>query len=220
MTRRSEPGRRRCRAMAGRGSGLPAAPRLHAVAAVGVYLLAVRALLAGGLVWLLLAGGASAAVSGAPERSRALVVQHIDVPDDWGSTVANPCPLTQHPVVGIAARSASGWAAPGPNGIWSVAEVASSRRDAQLRFSQLRSELRACVLAHLRKVDPGNRVFAKPLAVPPLADRRTGWTVGYTGPDRFSVHVVLLRTGSAVAWYIYSWPTGLSMIRHALGRTA
>lgn len=190
-----------------------------------LYLLAVRVLLAGVLVCLLLAGGASAAVSGAPERSRALVVQHIDVPDDWGSIVANPCPLTQHPAVGIAARSASGWAAPGPNGIWSVAEVASSRHDAQLRFSQIRSELPACVLAYLKKVAPGNRGFVKPLAVPPLGDRRTGWTVGYTRPDGtpktlFSVNVVLLRTGSAVAWYIYSWPTGLSMIRHALARTA
>jgi hypothetical protein len=189
----------------------------------------VRLLLAGVLVCLLLAGGAYAAVSGVPERtSRALVVQRIDVPDDWGSIVANPCPLTQHPAVGIAARSASGWGAQ-VNGIWSVAEVASSRHDAQLRFSQISSELPGCVLASLRKVvvQPGSGGFVNPLAVAPLGDRRTGWTVGYTRrrPDGtlrtlFSMDVVLLRTGSAVAWYIYGWPTGLSMIRHALARTA
>jgi hypothetical protein len=180
----------------------------------------VRVLLPGVLVCLLLAGVASAAVSGAPEKSRALVVQHIDVPDNWGGIVANPCPLKRHPGVGIAARSASGWAAPGPNGIWSVAEVASSRHDAQLRFSQIRSELPVCVLAYLRKVDPAKRGYVKPLAVPPLGDRRTGWTVGYTGSDLSPLDVVLLRTGSAVAWYIYGWPIGLSIIRHALARTA
>lgn len=36
-------------------------------------------------------------------------------------------------------------------GIWSVAEVAASRHDAQLRFTQIRSELPECVLASMRK---------------------------------------------------------------------
>ena len=147
--------------------------------------------------------------------ARALVVRHSDVPASWDRRLAtNPCPVTWHQGVRVSARAATRWGSPGPNGVWSVAVVASSTPQAKRLFEHVTSVLPTCIARvfarGFRKVPP--RSLTQSSSITPITYGRVGdaaaaWNLttrirNTRGGiiDKYRMDVVVVRTGRAVFW--------------------
>ena len=145
--------------------------------------------------------------------ARALVVRHSDVPASWDTRIAtNPCPVTWHQGVRVSARAATRWGSQGPNGLWSVAVVASSTAQAKRLFEHVTSVLPGCIARAWR----GDRRRRGREPCPPRSPRSptvasvTPQPRGTSPPrlrnarggiiDKFRMDVVVVRTGRAVFW--------------------
>jgi hypothetical protein len=178
------------------------------------------------LVFIVSVSTALATPSPASDRvfARALVVRHTDVPASWDRRIAtNPCPITWDQEVRVSARAATRWGSQGPNGVWSVAVVASSTPQAKRLFEHVTSVLPSCIA---RVFAPGSRTLPNPsgvVAVPPrsltqsssitpisygrLGDAAAAWNItsvirNDSGRiiDKYRMDVVVVRTGRAVFW--------------------
>jgi hypothetical protein len=147
--------------------------------------------------------------------ARALVVPHNDVPASWDTRIAtNPCPVTWHQGVRVSARAATRWGSQGPNGVWSVAVVASSTAEAKRLFEHVTSVLPSCVARGFtrgfRKAPPRGVTQSSsitPITYGRLGDAAAAWnvTTALRNPhggiiDKFRMDVVVVRTGRAVFW--------------------
>lgn len=144
--------------------------------------------------------------------ARALVVRHSDVPSSWDTSIAtNPCPVTWHQGVRVSARAATRWGSLGPNGLWSVAVVASSTAQAKRLFEHVTSVLPGCIArAWGRSPPPRPRTLSSsitPITYGRLGDAAAAWNLttairNARGGiiDKFRMDVVVVRTGRAVFW--------------------
>ena len=175
----------------------------------------------------LVAGGASAGVANDEETVQALVMAKRDVPSYWTATIiADPCPSTTMPAAGGAVRAATRWGGLSA-GIWSVAFVAPTSRQARVLFRQITASLPRCVATFWRThaFAPGatpatTKIVARPIAS--FDGEHERWRVSVfrerTPASPLSLDVVVVRRGRAVAQYVYGWDDGLSAIRHAVAR--
>ena len=146
------------------------------------------------------------------DLARALVVRHSDVPASWDTRIAtNPCPVTWHQGVRVSARAATRWGSLGPNGLWSVAVVASSTPEAKRLFEHVTSVLPGCIArAWGRSAPPRPRTLSSsitPITYGRLGDAAAAWnlTTAIRNPrggiiDKFRMDVVVVRIGRAVFW--------------------
>jgi len=144
--------------------------------------------------------------------ARALVVRHSDVPSAWDTSIAsNPCPVTWHQGVRVSARAATRWGSRGPNGLWSVAAVASSTARAKRLFEHVTSVLPGCIArVYRRSPPPRPRTLSSlitPITYGRIGDAAAAWnvTTAIRNPrggiiDKFRMDVVVVRTGRAVFW--------------------
>ena len=134
--------------------------------------------------------------------ARALVVRHSDVPASWDTRIArNPCPVTWHQGVRVSARAATRWGSQGPNGLWSVAVVASSTTQAKRLFEHVTSVLPGCIARLYRRLAPP-RPRTLSYSITPISYGRLGdAAVAWKGIiDKFRMDMVVVRTGRAVFW--------------------
>lgn len=173
-------------------------------------------------------GAAGGGVTSDAGLARSLVVARAQVPSSWDSTIVpNPCPVAARPGSSATARAATRWGSLN-RGIWSVATVGTGPASARALFDQAASDLPTCVVRALRAgfAPPGAQAPSVRLArrpIPPLGDGRAAWRAIVTHtldgrPARFELDVILVRTGRAVAFYLFTWNDGLPTIRRLVGQ--
>jgi len=169
------------------------------------------------LVFMVSVSTAPAAPGPASDRllARALVVRHSDVPPSWDTRIAtNPCPVTWRQGVRVVARAATRWGSQGPNGVWSVAVIASSTLQAKRLFEHVTLVLPSCIARGFargfQKAPPRGVTQSSsitPITFGRLGDAAAAWnvTTALRNPrggiiDKFRMDVVVVRTGRAVFW--------------------
>lgn len=179
------------------------------------------------VVALALSGGVRAAIvndrGGDLELARALVVAREDAARAglrFRKLSFHPC-LAQDAAIPISGRARSSWG--GPSGfLWSVALVAPTPAAARRLYRQVNIEVPPCLVRFWQE-DYASGAVVTLRAAPGgerLGDAARNWEIITRGGETETpvLHVVTVRVGRAVAYYLYSSPPGKG-IADAIRRT-